>query len=163
MIIEVESAFGWVILDLLASILVLFWLSFAVTNARNRYGVDYTDIYAIRGITRNAKTCNVSDTDTEGLLSLPDADCEAFNSYQRAYQNMLESYTQFCVLLLMGGLQYPRLSAFSGAIWILGRVAYSMGFQSGVPSRRRLGSFGYTGLVILIGLNLKIAWNLLVP
>lgn len=38
--------------------------------------------------------------------------------------------------LLFNGLAFPRLSAAFGAAWIVGRVAYTYGYNTGVPEKR---------------------------
>lgn len=35
------------------------------------------------------------------------------------------------MLLFTGGLQHPVPSALGGAIWIAGRIAYSLGYYTG--------------------------------
>ena len=43
----------------------------------------------------------------------------------------LEVYPQFLFMLLVGGIQYPLLSATAGAVWIAGRIAYAKGYYTG--------------------------------
>lgn len=43
----------------------------------------------------------------------------------------LENYPQFLMLLFLGGLQYPVVTALAGIVWIAGKVSYSLGYYSG--------------------------------
>ncbi|XP_022237308.1 microsomal glutathione S-transferase 3-like [Limulus polyphemus] len=73
-----------------------------------------------------------------------------FNCIQRAHQNFLENYTQFQVLLLLGGIHYPRLGAAAGLVWLLGRIVYTIGYSTGDPQKRMRGGFQYVGLLFLL-------------
>nr|CAD7194759.1 unnamed protein product [Timema douglasi] len=46
----------------------------------------------------------------------------------------LENYPQFLTLLLLGGLEWPIISAVGGAVWLLGRIVYAKGYYTGVLS-----------------------------
>ncbi|KAL3881546.1 hypothetical protein ACJMK2_027975 [Sinanodonta woodiana] len=84
-----------------------------------------------------------------------------FNCIQRAHQNTLESYPMFLVLMIFGGILYPKLSALCGLIWIAARVTYAFGYYTGDPERRKWGAFGYIGLLILLVINIIFALKLL--
>jgi glutathione S-transferase len=43
----------------------------------------------------------------------------------------LENYPQFLMLLFVGGLHYPLVTALAGVIWIAGKVSYSLGYYTG--------------------------------
>nr|CAD7434666.1 unnamed protein product [Timema monikensis] len=49
----------------------------------------------------------------------------------------LENYPQFLTLLLLGGLEWPIVSAVGGAVWLLGRIAYAQGYYTGVGAHMR--------------------------
>lgn len=53
----------------------------------------------------------------------------------------LEGYPFFLMVLLTGGLEHPIPSAAGGAVWILGRVAYSLGYYGGGNFKRVSKSF----------------------
>ena len=86
-----------------------------VGRARKLYKVEYPAMYS----------------DTE----------QVFNCYQRVHQNTLERVTVFLVLLLAAGLFNAKMAAAFGFIWIAGRIIYSIGYYSGIPKNRIVGSF----------------------
>jgi glutathione S-transferase len=107
------------------------WMAMRVMNARKQYSVEFPDLYS--------------------------KDNKVFNCIQRAHQNTLENYPQFLLLLMVGGLQYPRISAAAGVIYLLGRIAYAVGYSTGEPDKRKYGAFGFIGMVLLIGNTLSFA------
>ena len=86
-----------------------------VGRARKKYKVDYPAMYS----------------DTE----------QVFNCYQRVHQNTLERIPVFLVILLAAGLFNAKMAAAFGFIWIAGRIIYSIGYYSGIPKNRIVGSF----------------------
>ena len=56
------------------------------------------------------------------------------------HQNTLERVTVFLVLLLAAGLFNAKMAAAFGLVWLLARVIYSVGYYSGTPSNRIVGS-----------------------
>lgn len=53
-------------------------------------------------------------------------------------QNQLETYTQFMVFLLLGGLLYPTAAAVAGFVHAIGRIGYSIGYAI-EPKKRYWG------------------------
>ena len=86
-----------------------------VGRARKLYKVEYPAMYS----------------DTE----------QVFNCYQRVHQNTLERVTVFLVILLAAGLFNAKMAAAFGFIWLAGRIIYSIGYYSGIPKNRIVGSF----------------------
>jgi len=129
--IEVQPEFGYVILVAVASIIMVMWKGARVGMARKKFDVPYPAMY--------------SDKDP------------VFNCYQRAHQNTLENYPQFLVLLFVAGLECPSCSAIAGLVWILGRIAYALGYSTGDPAKRMRGAFGYFGLFFLLGTSIYSA------
>lgn len=123
--------YGCVVFTAVGSILVNQWMVFNVMRARKKYNVKYPLLYS--------------------------PDNQAFNCIQRAHQSTLETYPQFLLLLMVGGLQYPRVAAVGGVVCLLGRIAYAIGYSTGDPQKRVWGSFGYVGLVALLGSTLSFA------
>lgn len=54
----------------------------------------------------------------------------------RAHQNTLEGFPTYLMLLLIGGLEMPVLSALAGVVFIAGRVSYAKGYYTGEPKNR---------------------------
>merc|ERR1712111_279525 len=72
-----------------------------------------------------------------------------FNCYQRVHQN---------TLLRAAGLFNPKMAAIFGFIWIISRVIYSIGYYSGKPKNRIVGSalglfLGEMPLVVMVFLQ----------
>jgi len=132
---SVSSDFGYVVLVCLSSFFLLQYLAIKVGKARKTYNVKYPTMYS----------------DKE----------EVFNCIQRAHQNTLEVYTAFLMLLIFGGLQFPRVSAAAGALWIVSKYFYAQGYYTGDPAKRNRGAFGYIGLLTLIVTATSFALNLL--
>ena len=106
--ITVPAAYPWVLSVASGSLLLNFGQLFAVSRARKRAGIKYPALYA-----------DAKDAETR-----PEA--KKFNCVQRAHQNTLEQAPYFLTALLISGLKHPRWAAISGAIWLLGRVLYTI-------------------------------------
>jgi glutathione S-transferase len=131
-LLEVLPAnYGYVVLTVVGSTFVNLWLYRNVMKARTEYKVEYPDMYS--------------------------KDSTKFNCIQRAHQNFLEAYPQFLVFLTLGGLQYPRISAGAGVVYLIGRIAYAVGYYTGEPKNRRYGLFGFVGMLTLLGNTVSFA------
>jgi glutathione S-transferase len=126
------DGYGYIILVGVASLFLNMWLAFNVGRARKQYKVLYPKMYS------------------------PDND--RFNCIQRAHQNWLENYPQFLFLQLVGGLYLPKITAAAGVIYLLGRIAYAKGYYTGDPEKRMKGSFGYIGLLTMLGTTVCAAF-----
>ena len=133
-----DPNYGYVVFVALDSIFVNMWMAMNVVRARKEFNVKYPIMYS-----------NENGGDNK------------FNCIQRAHQNTLEGYPAFLALLLLGGLQYPRISAGAGAIYLLGRVAYAKGYSSGEAEKRKYGAVGYIGSLILLGNSVSLGAHLL--
>lgn len=138
-LIEIRSDYGYVVFTGIASAFLLVWQGIQVGKMRKQFKIHYPIMYS-------------PETTGDGQL---------FNCYQRAHQNTLENYPTFLMLLFTGGLQYPIPSALAGALWIASRVAYSKGYYTGDPKKRMQGSFGYFGLIALLGASTMFGAKLL--
>ena len=123
--LHVPSEYGYVILVGVASAFMLTWKAMQVGKARKQFKINYPTMYS--------------------------QDNDLFNCIQRAHQNTLEGYPVFLMLLFIGGARFPIISAAAGSIWIAARIAYAKGYYTGDPKKRMRGSFGYIGLLTLLG------------
>ncbi|ETN39385.1 uncharacterized protein HMPREF1541_05608 [Cyphellophora europaea CBS 101466] len=69
-------------------------------------------------------------------------DAYVFNAAQRAHGNLLENMSQTVLMMLVGGLAYPRLAAAMGAGWVLCRALFAYGY---VTSTKPHGKGRYLG------------------
>ncbi|RHZ88160.1 hypothetical protein Glove_26g258 [Diversispora epigaea] len=141
--IEITREFGYVIITGIVSIFVTIYLGQSAVAARRKAGIPYPFMYA---------TAEEAKNDHNKMV---------FNCYQRAHLNTMENYSQFLFALVIGGLKYPILSSIGGVICILGRLVYAWGYQTGDPSKRMRGRFGYIGIFILGGTSIASAISLL--
>jgi glutathione S-transferase len=92
-----------------------------------------------------------------------------FNCAQRAHYNFLENYPAALSGMLISGLVYPRYAAAAGALWVLGRVIYALGYTRrsawNVRGEGRFSAGGFyvaatsqVGLLVLVG---KMGWDML--
>ncbi|XP_064648894.1 glutathione S-transferase 3, mitochondrial-like isoform X3 [Lineus longissimus] len=128
------DGYAFVVMTGVASGIVNAWHMSQVMKARKEHKIEYPALY--------------SPTNND------------FNCVQRAHQNYLENQPQFLMILFLGGLQYPKISAAAGMIYLAGRVAYAIGYSSGDPSKRRRGAFGYIGILTLLGNTVSLAYHL---
>jgi len=129
--ILLPEGYGYVVFTALSSVFVNMWMGMNVMKARKEHNVKYPTLYS--------------------------KDNEKFNCVQRAHQNTLENYPQFLLLLTVGGLQYPRVAAGAGALYLVGRIVYAKGYYTGDPEKRNYGAFGYAGLLTLLGSCVSLA------
>lgn len=122
--------YGYVILTGIGAIFMAMWKGFQVGKARKVHKVPYPDMYS---------------------------DNKMFNCVQRSHQNTLENIPTFMFLLTMAGFSHPRLAAVAGWVWIAGRIAYGLGYATGLPEKRMQGVFGYLGLITLLGCSIHTA------
>jgi glutathione S-transferase len=83
------------------------------------------------------------DADAETRFSLPKMYAEGFsqhakefNCIQRGHQQALETYTQFVVCSLIGGVTFPVATAAGGLLWNVARWKWAEGYASGDPAKR---------------------------
>ncbi|XP_067687125.1 glutathione S-transferase 3, mitochondrial-like isoform X1 [Haliotis asinina] len=119
------EGYGYVVFAGTGSIFINMWMAINVGRARKKYEIQYPDMYS--------------------------ATSKEFNCIQRVHQNTLESYPQFLMLLFVGGLQYPKISAAAGAVYLASRIAYALGYYTGDPEKRRWGAFGHFAELVLLG------------
>ena len=85
-----------------------------------------------------------------------------FNCYQRGHQNLLETLPLYLAFLLTGGLRHPLVSAMTGAVFIISRIIYSLGYYTGDPKSRVPGAMiSSVAMLILLGCSISTAAGLL--
>ncbi|XP_029475302.1 microsomal glutathione S-transferase 3-like isoform X1 [Rhinatrema bivittatum] len=111
--------FGYVILSICYSHVLLFYLSLKVFASRKKYNVKYPQMYSEKEV--------------------------VFNCIQRAHQNTLEVFPAWVILQLISGFAYPLTASVLGAIWVTSRFSYAWGYYTGDPAKRVYGAYGYIG------------------
>jgi len=126
------QGYGYVVLvGAVGNTFVNMWMAINVSKARKQYKVEYPDMY--------------STTSKE------------FNCIQRAHQNTMEGEGRFLTLLFIGGLQYPKISAGLGLVYLIGRIVYAKGYYTGEPDKRGRGAFFHLAELLLLGNAISFA------
>ena len=136
-VVNVEPEYGYVVLAASATVVINFWQMAKIGSLRKKLGIKYPAMY--------------SDKHPE------------FNCAQRVHQNTLEQLPFFIANLLLGGIRHPKLAALFGAVFLAGRVVYSLGYYTGDPSKRVPGGIMSTlgGIVPLFFLALSTGAGML--
>jgi len=132
-------------------LIVLIWIQNAyfgikVGKARQKYNVQYPNMYAYPGLKQSSEAENL----------IGDDDATKFNCVQRAHQNHLEQLPCFLALFFGGMFSFPMVTGFATIVWILGRYAYACGYYQSAE-KRMWGAFQYIGVLTLIVLNVIFA------
>ncbi|RZC49875.1 hypothetical protein C5167_018302 [Papaver somniferum] len=104
--------YGYVVLALIFYCFLNFCMVFQVGKARKKYKVFYPVLY-------------VSESESK--------DAKLFNCVQRASEF---TGNHANILLVLGGLQHPIISASFGLVYAVGRYFYFTGYATGVPRNR---------------------------
>jgi len=59
------------------------------------------------------------------------AACQEYCWNANGSVSRLEGYPQFLFLLLLGGLEWPVVSAGAGVVYLASRIAYAQGYYTG--------------------------------
>nr|XP_011449764.1 microsomal glutathione S-transferase 3 [Crassostrea gigas] len=132
--IGLNADFGYVILVTISAIIMSWKVGYQVVSARKKFNVQYPKMYS---------------------------EDDRFNCYQRAHQNTLEVFPIYLVLQIFSGIYAPRFSAVCGLIFVLGRLVYAAGYQSGDPKKRLYGTFAYIGIGGMFVCSVVFALDLL--
>ncbi|EGD72836.1 microsomal glutathione S-transferase 3 [Salpingoeca rosetta] len=135
---ELSKEYAFVGLVTIEYALVIAWMAHRVGKARRKFQVAYPTMYARIG------DGNIKDE--KALLE--------YNCTQRAHQNSVENSPTFLSLLALASVSFPTYAAIAGQIWIVARIAYFGGYCTGDPKKRLRGTFGYIGLIGLLGMAL---------
>jgi glutathione S-transferase len=145
-----------IIVNLMLSGFLLIYLGTKVGAARSTY---------------KEKALKEGDKDAEDRFSYPkmyaegfSKEAKLFNCVQRGHQNALETYTQFVVLSVVGGLQYPVTTAVAGLFWIVARIKWAEGYKTGDPNNRYQNwlSHGiWTSIIMVMSAAGGTAWEIM--
>merc|ERR1711976_949478 len=119
------EGYGYVVFTAVGSTFVNMWMAINVGRARKRLDVKNPIMYS--------------------------PDNNEFNCIQRAHQHTLEGHPTFLMLLFIGGLQYPKISAAVGHVYLLSCIAFALGYYTGDPDKRAWGSFGHIAELLMLG------------
>ncbi|KAH8119906.1 hypothetical protein DFH11DRAFT_1721808 [Phellopilus nigrolimitatus] len=133
--IEVPQGYSYVLAAAASTIYLNAWQMTRVGRARKQAAIAYPQMYAEKA----------EQTESKAAMQ--------FNCTQRAHQNTLESAPHVILAILLTGLKHPYLAAGLGGTWTLGRIAYTIGYSSGDPSKRSkqggfLGSLAFVGFIL---------------
>ncbi len=113
--VEISSLYGMAVIETVVYSLVMTWMGIEVSRARRKYKVKYPTAYENK-------------------------ENSVFNRYQRAHQNAVENASSFYVALLIAAVHKPVGAAIGGAVYIVGRIVYSIGYYN-QASQRIWGEF----------------------
>ena len=112
-------------------IFVVQWLAMMVNNARVKYDVKWPTMYA--------------------ESSHPNA--IAYNCAQRAHQHVLEQTPMAMIVLVVASFSYPASAGCGIGLFTFSKIIGNVfGYSSGKAWRRSWGSFGYLGIMPVVGL-----------
>jgi glutathione S-transferase len=115
--------YGYVVIVLVLYCFLNIWMSSQVGRARKKYNVLYPTMYANEAENKDAKI---------------------FNCIQRGHQNSLEMMPMFFMLMILGGIRHPLISASLGVVYTVSRFFYFKGYSTGDPRNRlSLGKYGF--------------------
>ncbi|CAH9094883.1 unnamed protein product [Cuscuta epithymum] len=133
--------YGYVVIVLVLYCFLNTWMSFQVGKARKKYNVSYPAMYATEAENKDAKL---------------------FNCVQRGHQNSLEWMPVFFLLMGLGGIRHPLVSASLGAFYIFARYGYFKGYSTGNPENRlTVGKYNFIAILGLTICTLSCGVNLL--
>ncbi|KAJ3150515.1 hypothetical protein HDU86_006393 [Geranomyces michiganensis] len=142
--LQLTREHGYALAVAASSALLLQYLAVQAGGLRKKAEVPYPYLYAER-----------SEAEKSPIKNL-------YNCRQRAHQNTLEAYPIFLVLFTISAIKYPLIAAGAGATWVAGRLAYAQGYSTGNPALRQRGTFGYLGLITLLGVSIKTVFDIIV-
>ncbi|KAJ2765397.1 hypothetical protein IWQ56_002272 [Coemansia nantahalensis] len=77
---------------------------------------------------------------------------EEFSRFQKVHQAHVEYTPLAQSSVLLAGLFYPKLSAYAGAVYIVGRLVYSFAYIKCGPDSRKYGAaLTCPSIVVLLG------------
>eukprot|EP00301_Raphidiophrys_heterophryoidea_P019164 c413_g1_i1.p2 GENE.c413_g1_i1~~c413_g1_i1.p2 ORF type:complete len:205 (-),score=49.67 c413_g1_i1:82-696(-) len=155
--LQIPRLFGLVILiNVVATNFVMFFLGAKVGQSRKTFEAEAEK----KGDTDAKKRFAYPKIYAEGFSDL----ANKFNCVQRGHQQALETYTQFVVMSLIGGVRHPITTSIGGVLWCVARWSWAKGYATGNPNDRYVGFWGvhvWTALFVVIGTSLSTGVYLL--
>ena len=150
---ELPKAYGAVIIvNVILSSFLMIFLGIKVGKARTFF---------------KEKAAKDGDKDAEARFSYPkmyaegfSEEAKLFNCVQRGHQHALETYTQFIVLSIVGGVKFPLVSSAAGFLWMYARIKWAEGYKTGEPSKRYQNWVAYgiwSSLIVLASSSIVTA------
>lgn len=143
--IEVPDKYGFVILcSTVVPLVSAQIMGSSVMKARDKFNVQYPNLYATPGYHKQA---------------------DEFNRVQRGHQNMLESWTTFTAVSLLGGLKYPIAVSIYGILYSVGNILFQVGYADTtldvkMARYKKGGGLKYVGLFGSLGACISLAGSL---
>ncbi|KAK4685300.1 hypothetical protein P7C73_g4857, partial [Tremellales sp. Uapishka_1] len=137
----IPPAFPLVGLAVASTYALSAWQFIRVGGARKAAKVDYPNLYA-------------SDAEAKA-----DPKKMVFNCHQRAHANTLESIPYILAMLLFLGFYHPKFASGSTALWVIGKIGYTIGYATGNPKKRTnpVSAISYFGLLGLFFGSIYVA------
>ena len=136
--------------------LMSVWHGMRVGKYRRAAGIPYPHSYA------SMEQMSAASTTAEKKAAMYE-----FNCAQRAHHNFLENSTIAMSGLLLAGIQYPVASASLGAMWLVSRAAYAIGYVNRKKENGQgrfaggLGMLFWLAQLGWVGIVGKQAWDLI--
>jgi len=153
--ITIPKEYGYVLATTAASFLVSVWHGMRVGPMRKAAKIPYPNCYA----------------SAESIAAAVDAEEKKakylFNCAQRAHANFLENYPIALAGMLASGLAYPVASAVTGAVFLVSRVTYAIGYTdpNKINGKGRyfygVGSLFWMCELVWVGLLAKAGFDLI--
>ncbi|KAJ7175001.1 hypothetical protein C8R43DRAFT_596392 [Mycena crocata] len=144
--ITIQPGMSYVAAALMSTFVLLTGQTFLVGKNRGLAGIKYPRAYA----------------DKEEVAASPAA--MKFNCAQRAHQNTLESLPLIYMMTGVLSVKNPVLAASGLGLWVVSRIAYTIGYTTGDPAKRNNNVtrlFYVPGLLTLLGGSLYTTYELL--
>ncbi|KAF2201781.1 membrane-associated proteins in eicosanoid and glutathione metabolism [Delitschia confertaspora ATCC 74209] len=147
--IQLPNEYGLVLLAAVSTFGAAIWHGIRVGGYRKAAKVPYPYEYA----------------SYEQIQTSPPAASKAmlqFNCAQRAHQNFNENHPTAVGALLIAGLGYPRAAAVMGALWVVNRIVYAVGYTRSEGSAGKGRYYGILWMLAhygLVGMAGKVAWD----
>ncbi|THG99861.1 hypothetical protein EW026_g2555 [Hermanssonia centrifuga] len=130
--IVLPDNYGYPLLAVTSSYWLMVWQTTLVGLARKAAGIPYPQLYAEKDEAASSQ------------------EAHKYNCVQRAHQNTIETITLILSATLIAGIKYPICAALFCGSMTLSRIAYTLGYSSGVPEKRNANGVHLVSTVSLV-------------